>query len=504
MLKYFWPILILFSQFVLAQDPSRDMDYIQTQNTLGLPFIFPVYVDLDGNISLISKTSGMNLSFGPLGQIAWNKSSSNYINPITQNEFSFSPQISKNGWTEVKRLRWEIGVGVEAALGQSVVLMGLAPYKGARQVMIRYKKSQDEKSPRAHLPEQLEEMEDWTVGDKGSFQRYGGVNIYAGIDFKAVNVVTAGFTIQNLFNVSVQKISKDQIQFSISEEHLSKRRIQTGTALANGTFNFFKANTFSADFLLNLNDPDHHELYRLALKGELSNLQQKLPIELQKLEWKGSERIGYMGLPGVAGKYFHRSEYETQEGDEEEVIDLKSSRNAGVVLPLRNHSKIVYQNDSQISLFWFSEINRANADVIERRFLLPGRIMGAKGFHSKLPTKHRIGSTLSYLGFSFSKKEFQSITPEIFETIITNFKERCETMNLDCAADRKIRKITKILRKWMNGKWEDFQDQLGFLLMEEPALIYSYVKTMNLKRSIYFKFLNQKFQSLEGMAPIEF
>jgi len=504
MLKHLWPILILISQFSLAQDPIKDVDYIQTQNTLGLPFSVPVFIDLDGNLSVISKPSGMKLSFGPLGQVAWNKSSSNYINPITRNEFSFSPQSSKNGWTEVKRLRWEIGAGVEAALGQSIVMMGLAPYKGARQVMTRYKKTQDEKTPRAHLPEELDHMRAWTIGDKGSFQRYGGINIYAGVDFKAINVVTAGFTIQNLFNVSVQKISNEKIQLTIAEEHLNKRRIQTGMAIANGTFNFFKANTFSADFILDLTDPSHHDLYRMALKGELSHLQEKLPIELQKLEWRGSERIGYAGIPGVAGKYISRSEYETQEDEKEEIIDLKSTRNAGLLLPMRNHNKIVYQNDSQISLFWFSEMNRANADVIERRFLIPGRIMGAKGFETELPTKRRIGSTLSYLGFTLSKKEFESITPQIFEDIMRNFKDRCEAMDLDCASERKVKKITKMLRKWMNGKWEDFQDNLGFLLMDEPALIFSYVKALNLKRSVYFKFLNQKYQSLEGMAPIEF
>jgi hypothetical protein len=43
---------------------------------------------------------------------------------------------------------------------------------------------------------------------------------------------------------------------------------------------------------------------------------------------------------------------------------------------------------------------------------------------------------------------------------------------------------------------------LANLLMEEPALIYAYVKSLNLKKRVYFKFLNQKFQSLEGTALI--
>ena len=67
----------------------------------------------------------------------------------------------------------------------------------------------------------------------------------------------------------------------------------------------------------------------------------------------------------------------------------------------------------------------------------------------------------------------------------------------------KSNKISKLMKSWLGQNWDDVRDNLGFLLMEEPALINSYVKTIKSKKNIYFKFLNKKFQSLEGLAPIE-
>jgi hypothetical protein len=45
--------------------------------------------------------------------------------------------------------------------------------------------------------------------------------------------------------------------------------------------------------------------------------------------------------------------------------------------------------------------------------------------------------------------------------------------------------------------------ELGFLLIDEPTLIHSLVKTMGLNKKLSFKFLSENFQSLEGSATIE-
>ena len=226
-----------------------------------------------------------------MGHFSYKKSLSNYISPVQRSAFAFEDQKAELGWIEVKRKRWEIGLGIGAALASNFIAVGLAPYKGARQVMIRQKKTQDEKTPNPKLPSDMEEVRSWAVGDRGSFQRYGGVEVYVGAKYMFVNILTVGVTIQNLFGVVVKKISENKIQLSIGEETLNKRRLQSGVAVANARVHFFNGKRLTTQFTLDLDDPSHHKLYRLALKGKLKILQEKLPQESQKMEWKGSRTV---------------------------------------------------------------------------------------------------------------------------------------------------------------------------------------------------------------------
>ena len=511
MLKTF-PVLLLFlAQLAWAQDltqdlsrdVSRDLEFIETQNTQAMPFNVPLYVDLEGNLSLISKNPDASVSVGPLGHVAWKKSTSHYIKPIFTDEFSFSPQDKNLGWIEVKRLRWEVGAGIAASVASNIISVGLSPYRGARQIMVRQKASREEKTPAPRLPDELTETADWNVGDRGSFQRYGGVHLYAGASYLGVNILTAGVTIQNLFGVSVNKIAPNKIRLSLNEENLNKRRLQTGVAVANSRVHFFNGKRLTTHFILNIDDELHQYLYREALKGRLHILQDKLPQEAQSMEWKGSERLAYLGIPGVAGKHFSRSEYKMDFEGEEDVIDIKTGKSSGLFVPLRNHNRIVYQTASGITLFWFSEMNKTSEEVLKKRFLTPGRVMGARGFEATIPDGTKVGSALAQMGMSFTRAELEAITPEKLEEIIAYYKERCDLLELECAKERKFSKVAKTLRGWMHKTWEDVRDKLGFLMIDEPALIHSYIKAIRLKKKVYFRFLNEKYQSLEGAAAVE-
>ena len=107
------------------------------------------------------------------------------------------------------------------------------------------------------------------------------------------------------------------------------------------------------------------------------------------------------------------------------------------------------------------------------------------------------------MGMSFTREEIENVTPEILEVVIANFQERCERMELSCARPKTQKKIGKALRGFLGQKWEDVRDKLGFIMLDEPALIHSYIKAIKSKKKVYFKFLNEKYQSLEGAASIE-
>lgn len=495
--------LFLCAQAAFAQDLSRDLEFIDTQNSASYPFGIPLYVGLDGQVNIISKSDATAMSFRPTGQVFWNRTSSLYIKPVQSNAFAFSEQKNGLEWIQVKRKRMEIGLGLGASLTKLPISVGLTPYKGARTVIIRHTKNHNEKIGSMKLPKHLDEMRDWTVGDEGSFQTYGGVELSVSANYAVATIVNLSVTVQSLFGVIIQRTTDNNVHLTISEENLNKRRIQSGVIVGTATMNYFNGKRLSTHFILDLDNPRHHELYELALKGKLTELQRELPAEAQKMVWKGNERIGYFGVPGVAGKYFTRAEYKMDFDGEDDVLDVKSRRSSGLFLPLRNHNKMVYQTESALILFWYSEMNKADEEVLSRKFLTPGRVMGAKGFSSVLPQGTKIGSTLSQMGLSFTREELDNVTPELLETVLSHFKARCELMQQSCASAKAQKKIGKTLRGFLGQKWEDVRDKLGFIMLEEPALIHSYIKAIKAKKSVYFKFLNEKYQSLEGAAVIE-
>lgn len=502
MLKLLLLTFLLSIQPLYAQDLSQDLGFLETQNTDDLPYNIPLYVDLLGNVQILSNTALESTTIYPMGNISYKRSTSLYIRPIQRSQFSFDQLKEELGWIEVKRKRWEVSVGVGANIGP-VISLGLTPYKGARQVMVRHKKTQNEVTQGPILPDDLEEMEAWSVGDHGSFQRYGGIHLQAGVKLLGVNALTAGLTIQSLWSLSLKKLLKHKIQLSLAEENLNKRRLQTGVPVLNTKLHWFSGKRLTLSFELDLKNPEHAELYRQALKGRFDELQTVLDKKAQRLQWKGSERLGYFGVPTIAGRTSQRSKYEMIFDDELDVLDVKSRINSGILLPMRNHHKLVYQTNSALSLFWFSEMNKADEKLIAEKFLNPGKILGAKGFENTLPPGTMVGSTLSQMGMSFTKEELDAVTPEMLTTIMQNFKLRCETLKLSCDSVKRQRKIHKKLLKWMGQKWEKVRDSLGFLMIEEPALIHSYIKAINSKKKLYFKFLNEKYQSMEGAATIE-
>lgn len=495
--------MLFFCQNLLAQDLSQDLTFIETQNTHALPFNLPVYVDLAGNLSIISRDSNVGTTINPMlhGSLKYDKSI--YIRPVQRRAFSLDQQKEDMGWIEVKKTRWELGAGLNASFASNVISVGLVPYKGARQVMIRHKKNREDKTGLPWLPDQLSDMESWSIGDSGSFQRYGGIQLFVGAGVSVINVATVGITLQNLFSVNVKKLTDERVQLTIAEEDLRKRRIQSGSTVANVRLHWFSGKRLTQHFILNLKDELHERLYRLAIKGKLDELQRKLPQDAQLMQWKGSERLGYIGIPGVAGQHYQRSEYEMDYEEEgHEVLDIKGKRSSGWFIPVRNHNKLVYQTDEAITLFWYSEMNKADDKVLNRKFLTPGKIMGARGFDTALPEGTKIGSTLAQMGMSFTREELEAISPAMLEEILVQFRQRCEALALSCAHNKQFRKISRKLKSFMDLTWEQVRDKLGFLMIEEPALIYAYVKSIRSNKKLYFKFMNEKFQSMEGAAEL--
>jgi hypothetical protein len=493
--------LLFISSIVSAQD-SLDVRFLTTQTTAGNPYNLPISINTAGEFSFFGKGGTNLLSFSPALQTGLNRAVIQYSQPVVLNRFNFYPIQKELGWIEVKRIRVELGMGL-TALMKSTFSLGVVPYKGAMQTIIRYKSSKEEKSLAFSMPKNLSELESWNLEDSGLFQTYGGVSLFAGVNLSVAEIASASLGIQNQFIVEMKKTSKDTIKLVITEEDLKRRQIAIGPIIARADFAKFEGNRFSVEFNLNLKNSEHHKLFKKALNGEISYVQSRLPSRNQKLTWNGKDSHFYFGIPSVIGKIKDRGHYELNEDGQETTLDFTGSRNKGFFTPLRNLQDFVYQTDEGMVVVWSSEMNRTNEDVVDERFISKGRIIGVKGFNRRAPKDTKFGSVVSQIGIHFSKKEITSLEDNQLLDLEEHLKNRCELEKLSCRKEKNLTRVMSKLKQLIKEPWYKMRGEMGLLFVKEPALIHSLIKTLQLKKEVYFKFLSEKFQSLEGSSSVE-
>ncbi len=500
-MKYILCFLLFVSKIVSAQD-SLDVRFLTTQTTAGNPYNLPISVNTAGEFSFFGNGGTNLLSFSPALQTGLNRAVIQYSQPVVLNRFNFYPIQKELGWIEVKRIRVELGMGL-TALMKSTFSLGVVPYKGAMQTIIRYKNSKEDKSLAFSMPKKLAELERWNLEDSGLFQTYGGISLFAGVNMSVAEIASASIGIQNQFIVEMKKTSIDTIKLVITEEDLKRRQIAIGPILARADFANFQGNRFSVEFNLNLKNTQHHELFKRALNGEISFVQSRLPSRNQKLTWNGKDSHFYIGIPSIIGKIKDRGHYDLNEDGQETKLDFTGSRNKGFFTPLRNLQDFVYQTDEGMVVIWSSEMNRTNEDVVDERFISKGRIIGVKGFNRRAPEDTKFGSVVSQIGIHFSKKEITSLEDHQLLDLEEHLKNRCELEKLSCRKDKNLKKVMAKLNELIKQPWDKMRGEMGLLFVKEPAVIHSLIKTLQLKKEVYFKFLSEKFQSLEGSSSVE-
>lgn len=486
----------------LSYGQELDVRFLQTQRTASEPYNIPISISENGQVALGANDSTQMFSVNPAIQTSYRKSHIEYSSPVALNRFNLYPVQKDLGWIEVKRRRWELGAGL-AALVKNTVTLGLVPYKGAMQTTIRNKSSQEEKLQTFAMPKTLNELSSWREGDSGTFQTYGGIQAYIGASAGLLNVATASAGIQNQFIVEMKKISPNTVSLSLTEENLVRRQLLFGPFFAFGTIADFDGKKFGIEFILDLDDSSHHDLFAEALKGNVALLQSTLAPSEQRLTWKGSDRAFYYGVPMVAGKTRIAGTYELFEDDHEAELTLSGEQNNGLLRRLKNYYQFIYQTDESLVIIWASEMNKVTKKEFDKTFFSKGKIMGVKGFNRSIPSDTAFGSVVSQIGLSFSKEETELLKNADLEEVQLTMKERCEKEELPCRKKKKLRKIISELRKSLAMPWKELRGNLGRLMSKEPALVYSVVRTLNLEKEVYFKFLSEKFQSMEGSEAIE-
>src|SRR5690606_20372313 len=122
----------------------------------------------------------------------------------------------------------------------------------------------------------------------------------------------------------------------------------------------YRGRRLTAQFVLDLSDNLHHDLYLEALKGNLELLQTTLPHEQQGLAWEGDDKSYYYGIPWLIGRTKNHGHYVLTEDGELSELDVIGKRNNGILSPMRNHQRFVYQTDEGVVLYWLNEMKKVN------------------------------------------------------------------------------------------------------------------------------------------------
>ncbi len=488
-------LLILISVEVSAQVG----DFLPTSKTISKPFGLPIKIDLDGNIKFT--TGDRNLVFSPGLQLGIDRSTVQYSIPKMATEFSLRSPEEDSGWMEYKRLRWDYGAGLVAVIQQQFKL-GLAPYKGAKLSMKRLKVNKATlTSNDIRLPKKLSEVEEWSVGDEGKYQTYGGIQVYAGADLGPVNVVNATIGWQNQFIVSIQR-NEDGIALTITEEKLHRRSLNVGLQPANATIMNFKGKQLRAEFNLQLNNPEHHELYLHALKGELTQVEDKLAPARKKISWVGHDFSVYWGIPWLVGNYRSKGSYEVSDDNQDYFLEVLQSKRSGILVSTALQQKFVYHNNESILLMWTTDMKKSSPSRLREHFFGPARAVGISGFDIVLEDNKHYGTVIGEVGVVVTKDDVENFEKVPTANIRATLKIRCKELKIKCAEEKNLRSIMKKYSQSMKTEWEMRKKSLGILLVKEPALLHSLLKETRITKEAYFKFLSDRFQSLEGLTVL--
>lgn len=490
--KLFILALICSSTLALAQE---------THKLTGSPFSLPVAVDANGKLSIFGENKTTQFSMNPTLLVGAVKGSLLYSYPEVTTDFRFTPINQDNGFISVRKLRIEAGFGISTII-KSVAAVGLAPYKGALQTITQFKQNKKDKNHSFQVPKRLSDLAEWRVGDRGTYETYGGITAYFSASYGIVDFLKASIGIQNEFEIEVSKIDENKVLARFTEGNLKRRQLKVGPFISTFSKTRYMHEALRAEFTFDLDNPAHEALFRMAIKGDFKAVADELDSSLQKLTWEGRETEFFFGLPMVAGRTNAKASFEMDEGDFSYDIDYKLAQNNGILTPTRVHQKLVFQTEESIALIWSSQMQQTHEIALNKNFLSIGKTLGVESFNMGFSKNFSFGTLYTQLALDFSKEDYLGIQKIDKVLLKEALKIKCERENLPCRKEVRVKKIIKKFSKLIAGSWADNKDKVGLLLMEEPALISTILSHLKLEKELYFKFLSEKFQSVEGKASI--
>lgn len=492
---------LLFMLLISSSYAYEVLEPRAIQDNVGSSFGLPFFVSPNGEISLLKNSFSDGFAFSPIINGGGAFRSAQYVLPERMKTFSLSQKNVNNRWLEVHTREISAGLGL-STLVKSAFRLGLVPYKGAKQRLVKSSSSGTlSKLSVSLLPKNLKQISSWTVGDRGTFEQFGGVEIMGSAAFSVLDV-SGSLLLQNAFILEISRISEDEVSLALIEKSDRNRKLGAGITIADVSLHRIQGRTLGAEFVLDLTNMDHHDLYQSALKGDLAELQSNLPHSSQKTSWNGLVKTATIGIPLVAGKSVRTGRVEINEKNTDSVLVFHSKKSKGFILPYRDVHRMLYFSPRQMVLFWSAELKKVKGSLLEKRFLKFGRRIGVEGFDFQVDPSLKIGSAMTQLGITLTQTEVAQMASINLKQLDENYLGRCEELKLNCRDRRRRTKILGELMSSVKKPWNEGREKLGILLAKNPSLINSVVKTLQLKKKGYFYLLSDTVQSMEGMGTI--
>src|SRR5690606_22468427 len=210
--------------------------------------------------------------------------------------FTLSPIDENNGFVSIRKQRIEAGLGLSALI-KSVSTIGLTPYKGSMATVTQYKQDKKEPNHAFRLPKNLSDMEDWSIGDRGTYETYGGIITYVAVSSGIVDISKFSVSFQNEFEVEISKLDENKVALSITEGKVASRSLRIGPFITHFTKSRHSQEGVRAEFVFNSRNQRHEALFKKAINGDFVTVADELEKDLQKISWTVEEKEFFFGMP---------------------------------------------------------------------------------------------------------------------------------------------------------------------------------------------------------------
>ena len=229
-------------------------------------FIPLAYLDMDFSTKPVS-LSEMNLS-----------------SKKKRDSLSLEPADSSKGYMVMEKAEIEGGIGVglqlylinaRGFLHYLNGLVGVMPVAGRKTTVLRYAKDLGDAHTRRKvaIPQNVDELENWTTGDVLAYESSGGVVVLAGLGVPYAGVGTAS-VIQGKHIYQVQKLSDHEVLLSVTKQKVTSVSPFIFAGIGSAFAEMSKTVSQTPAFIFDLSTEKGLEAYQQALHGNLAAAQE--------------------------------------------------------------------------------------------------------------------------------------------------------------------------------------------------------------------------------------